>query len=235
MYLGISAASALVGTGAACGGRTGAENLVKLQFGKWLVSLPDQRDHAIPLPIMTGWLTRLLELCDGLCGWFCGRWPPSHLVIFLKGNLLRISSGLEVMLDFFCFTEFGVLELSKDDCWFHLLRCAWFLLGSLEFSFLVNWLGSNLPCLLFLIFDLARSCRSCFRFYSIFSCVFVSCGRRAVSFLIFFLADAFPFLFLLCTVFFVSCGRLSVYFLVLYRLILFDGTWCRMFVCFQLK
>ena len=36
-------------------------------------------------------------------------------VIFLKGNLLRISSGLEFMLGCFCFTEFGVLELSRDD------------------------------------------------------------------------------------------------------------------------
>ena len=39
---------------------------------------------------------------------------PSHLVIFLKGNLLIISSGLEVMLGYFCFAEFGVLELSID-------------------------------------------------------------------------------------------------------------------------
>ena len=160
---------------------------------------------------------------------------PSHLVIFLKGNLLQISSGLEVMLGYFCFTKFGVLELSKDDCWFHRVRCAWFLLGSSEFSFLVNWLGSNFPCLLFLILDLARSCRACFCFYSIFLFVFVSCGRRAVSFLLFFLADTFPFLFLFCTVVVVSCGRLSVSLLVLYCIIRFNGTWCRMFLSFWFK
>ena len=160
---------------------------------------------------------------------------PLTFGYFLEGgfsaNIFRFGSCARN----FSFTEFGVLELSKDDCWFHLLRCAWFLLGSLEFSFLVNWLVSNLPCLLFLIFNLARSCRACFRFYSIFSCVFVSCGRRSVSFLFFFLADAFPFIFFLCTIFFVSSGRPSVSFLVLYRLIRFDDTWCRMFVCFWFK
>ena len=41
---------------------------------------------------------------------------PSHLVVFFKGNLLQIYSGLEVMLENFGFAEFGVLELSKDDC-----------------------------------------------------------------------------------------------------------------------
>ena len=40
---------------------------------------------------------------------------PSHLVIIFMGDLLRISSGLEVMLGYFCFAEFGVLELSRDD------------------------------------------------------------------------------------------------------------------------
>ena len=131
---------------------------------------------------------------------------PSHLVIFLKGNLLRISSSLEVMLGFSFFAEFCLLELSRDDCWFHQVWCAWFILGLSKFSFLVNCLGSNFPCLLFLILYLARGCRACFRFYSILSFFFVSCGRRAI------------------------------YFLVLYCLIRFDGTWsffrgpwCRMF------
>ena len=35
----------------------------------------------------------------------------SHFVIFLKGNFLQISSCLEVILGYFCFTEFSVLEL----------------------------------------------------------------------------------------------------------------------------
>ena len=148
---------------------------------------------------------------------------PSHSVIFLKGNLLRISSSLEVMLGYFCFTDFGVLELSR--WWFHWVRCSWILLGLSELSFLVNWLGSNLPCLLFLILDLARSCRACLLFYSIFLFVLVSCGRHSVSFLLF-----------------VSCGRRSVSFLVLFCLIRLVGTWSFlrwpwfwMFVFFRFK
>ena len=37
---------------------------------------------------------------------------PSHFVIFFKGDLLKISSGLKFILGYFCFAEFGVLELS---------------------------------------------------------------------------------------------------------------------------
>ena len=50
------------------GGGPGAENLAQLQFGKWLVALPDQGDHATPLPILTGWLMHLLEFCNGFRG-----------------------------------------------------------------------------------------------------------------------------------------------------------------------
>ena len=128
---------------------------------------------------------------------------PSHLVIFLKGNLLRISSGLEVMLGYFCFAECGVLELSRDYCWFHWFLCAWFILGSSEFSFLLNRLGSNLQCLLFLILDLARSYRACFCFYSILSLIFVSCRCLSVSFLVMYCIFLFfqtPFRLFSCSV-----------------------------------
>ena len=40
---------------------------------------------------------------------------PFEFVIFLNGNSMQISSGLEVILGYFCFTEFSVLELSRDD------------------------------------------------------------------------------------------------------------------------
>ena len=142
---------------------------------------------------------------------------PSHLVILLKENLLRISSGLKVMLRYFCFNKFGVLGLSKDDCWFHQVQCAWFLLRLSELSFLVNWIGSNFPCLLLLILDLARSCRACFCFYSIFSFVFVSCAP--------------------CRFFssFISRGRLSVSFLVLYCHFCLLRTPIRLFSCFVLS
>ena len=50
------------------GGGPGAENIAQLQCGIWLVAFTYQGDHAVPLPIMTGWLTRLLESCNGFCG-----------------------------------------------------------------------------------------------------------------------------------------------------------------------
>ena len=50
------------------GGRPGAEFFSQLQFGKWLVAFPARGDHASPPPIMTGWLTHLLEFCDGFRG-----------------------------------------------------------------------------------------------------------------------------------------------------------------------
>ena len=62
-------------------------------------------------------------------------------------------------------------------------------LARLEFAVLVIFdfiLGSKLPCL--------------FRFYSIFLFVFFSRGRRAVSFIVLFLADAVMFIFLFCLV-----------------------------------
>ena len=54
--------------------------------------------------IILQWISRIILLLT----------TPSNLFIFLKGNLLRISSGLEVMLGYICFAEFGVVELSRD-------------------------------------------------------------------------------------------------------------------------
>ena len=110
---------------------------------------------------------------------------PSHFVIFLKGDLLRISSGLEFILGYFCFANFGVLELSRVDFTeFGLLEFFWnrhiplFLcIGSaqiLRTCFFLR-LGSKLPCL--------------FPFYFIFSWIpwlFVLRGPHAVSFLVLF-------------------------------------------------
>ena len=118
---------------------------------------------------------------------------PSHFVILLKGNLLQIYSGLEVIIFL----------------WFHPVLYVWIFLESfsprsvclnfsgivrivwlghvgiwLEFSVLVEFvfaygLGSNLPCLLLLFRDLDRICRACFRFF-------------------FFSVDPAPFLLLFC-------------------------------------
>ena len=50
------------------GGGPGAENIAQSKFGMWLFAFPSRGDHASPLQILTGWLTRLLEFCDGFCG-----------------------------------------------------------------------------------------------------------------------------------------------------------------------
>ena len=47
---------------------TGIEKLSQLQFYMSLVALSAQGDHAVLRPIWIGWLTRLLEFCDGFLG-----------------------------------------------------------------------------------------------------------------------------------------------------------------------
>ena len=46
------------------GNGLGAETLSQLQCDMCLVAFPAIGDHAAPLPILTGWLTHLLEFCD---------------------------------------------------------------------------------------------------------------------------------------------------------------------------
>ena len=50
------------------GGRFGAETLAQLQFGMWLVALPTRGYHAIPLPVLNGWLMHLLVFYNEFCG-----------------------------------------------------------------------------------------------------------------------------------------------------------------------
>ena len=105
---------------------------------------------------------------------------PSHFLILLKDNLLRIYSGLELIIGYFGFTYFGVLVFLIDFTKFDVLdfleivrilfSCV---LARLEFSVLVIFL------------DLDRNCRACFRSYFVFSwipCLFFSCGPRAIFF-----------------------------------------------------
>ena len=100
---------------------------------------------------------------------------PLTFFIFLEGDLLWIPLGLEGIFCYFCFTKFGVLELSRVNFTkFSVLECFW-----------------NLQNPLFLLIGLDQICRACacFCFYFIFlliSCVFFSCGPRAVSFLVLF-------------------------------------------------
>ena len=102
-----------------------------------------------------------------------------------------------------CLNSSGIVRL--------LLSCE---LARLEFSVLVIldfWLGSKLPCLFpCLFYFLVR-----FRFLRT-PCCFFSCfvSRGRVSFLLLFLVDAVPFLFLFCFVlsdaFEASCDGLGV-------------------------
>ena len=96
---------------------------------------------------------------------------PSHFVIFLKGNLQEISSGLEAILGYFGFTKLGVLEFSR----INFIELGDFL-DLFESSFIVYWLGSNLPCMLTLFLDLAQ-------------------GRCACFYFIYFLMNSVPFIF----------------------------------------
>ena len=87
-----------------------------------------QGDHADPLPILTGWLTRLLLFCDRFRGWFYSRWPPHILLFSWRGICCEYLQVWKSFLDFFSaefgvlelsllffFTDFVVLELSRDD------------------------------------------------------------------------------------------------------------------------
>ena len=130
-----------------------------------LVVLSSWGDHAAPLPILTGWLTRLLVFCDGFLRWFCSWWPP-HILLFSwrglcceylqvwKSFLVILVSLSLVCLDFLesippssvCLNFSGILRI--------LFSCV---LARLKFPALVIFvfrLGSKLPFL--------------FRFFSFF-------------------------------------------------------------------
>ena len=110
-------------------------------------------------------------------------WFGSHswIFFFTKCGVLELSL-------FSCFTEFGVIELSRDD--FTEFVVLEFFCNHHNPLFL--WIGLSRICRAwFFIKELARSCRACFRFYSI------SHGYRAFS----FLADPVRVLFLFCLVY----------------------------------
>ena len=114
---------------------------------------------------------------------------PSHLFILLKGNLLQISSGLEVILGYFCFTKFGVLESSRKR--FHRVWCAQLFLeiARILFSCVLDRL--KFAMLVIFVLDLARSCRACFPFniFSCGSCVFLFSWTLCRFFVFFWLTS----------------------------------------------
>ena len=148
-----------------------------------LVAFPAQGEHAAPLLILTGRLTRLLEFCDRFRGWFCSRWPPLTWLFSWRGICCKYLQVWKLCLDIFvspssvclnyleiilpssvCLKSFGIARI--------LFSCE---MARLEFAMRVIfdfWLGSKFPFL--------------FPFYHILSLVFVSCGRHAVSFLVLF-------------------------------------------------
>ena len=71
---------------------------------------------------------------------------PLTICYFFKGDFPLISSGLEVILGYFCFTEFGVLELSRVDF--------------TEFNVLEFFWNRQNP--LFLCIGSARICCACY-------------------------------------------------------------------------
>ena len=165
------------------GEEPGTGNIAQLQFGMWLVVFPSWGDHAVPLSIMTGWLTRLLVFCNGFRGWFCNR-RTYHIYIFSwRGICCKYLQVRKPFLDIFvspspvCLNSLQLISPS--------LGCS-NVSGIAKILFLVYWIGSNLPSLLFLFLELSWSCRACFCVYFVFSwipCLFVSRRPRAVPFL----------------------------------------------------
>ena len=123
---------------------------------------------------------------------------PSHFVIFLKGNLLQIYSGLEVILGYFCFTEFGVFELSLLFLFCRFLAC-------------LNYLKMISPSLVCLnssgIVRILSSCEFARLRFSVLV-VFFRLGSKLpflFPFLLYFLLDSVPFRFLRTPCRFFSC------------------------------
>ena len=142
-----------------------AENISLLQFVMWLVAFTAQWDHAAPISILTGWLTCLLESCDGFRGWFFSRLSP-HILLF---------SWREICCEYIrVWNSFLVIFVSMISVCLNYLDSMSLSLVCFNFSgivrtlFLVYWPSSNFPCLLSLFLDLDRSCCTYFRFNFIF-------------------------------------------------------------------
>ena len=52
----------------------------------FLVALSSWGDHAVHIPILTGWLTHLLVFCDEFRGCFCSQRRP-HILLFSWGGI----------------------------------------------------------------------------------------------------------------------------------------------------
>ena len=127
----------------------------------------------------------------------------SHFVIFLKGDLLQIFYGLEVIIRYFCFTEFGVIELSWLFCFIEFGVIELFRVDFTKFSVLdLFW---NLHTPLFLWIGSAQICHACYLFFLTWLEVAVP-----VSVFILFLVDPVPFNFSRNLCRFFSCFVCSI-------------------------
>ena len=123
MYLGTSAAAALYGTGADCGGQSGRLKSYKITV--WYVDdcIFILRRPCFPPPNYD-WM---VDAFDWFFQWISriifSWWPPNIFLIFLIRNLLWVSSALEVIIGFLVspssvcliffiivFTKVGVLK-----------------------------------------------------------------------------------------------------------------------------
>ena len=204
----------------------GAGNISQLQCGMWLVVLPAQGDHVVPLPIMTGWLTRLPVFCHVFCRWFCNWWPLT-ICYFLEdvfaANIFRFGIHSRIFL-------------------FHRVWCTWIIL--------VIFISLSLVCFnyLELISPILVHLSSSEIVRILFSCELARLRFAVLVIFGFRLGSKLPCLFLF--LFYLSWirylliynGLCAVSIFVLFRLFWFVGTWlllrgpwCRMFVFFLYK
>ena len=124
---------------------------------------------------------------------------PSHFVIFLKGDFLQISSGLEFILGYFCFAEFGVLELSL----------LFFVLTISAFLNCLEMISPRSVCLNYSrIIEILFSCELARIEFAVLVTFVFRLGLVVavpVSFFILFLVDPVPFRFLRTLCRFFSC------------------------------
>ena len=125
MYLGTSAAAALDGTVAACRGQAGCWK--SFAIAVWYVDgfIASHRGPCFPHPILTGWLTCLLEFYDGFRGYFCSWWPLHILLFSWRGIFCEYIQVWKSLLVF----------------WFHQVWCTWIFL---------EYFSPSLMCLIFL-------------------------------------------------------------------------------------
>ena len=66
-----------------------------------LIALTAQWYYAVQCPILTGWLTHLLESCNEFHGWFFSQWPPQILLSSWRGICCKHIFRFEIHSCFF--------------------------------------------------------------------------------------------------------------------------------------